>query len=73
MELSALIFAKSMRKKDVKGASKSKTEEGEANGDSTENGKLDVESISSSVTAKDDDDRSEAMKQTRQGVVNLGQ
>ncbi|KAL1645245.1 hypothetical protein SLS58_003952 [Diplodia intermedia] len=58
VQLSALIFAKSMRRKDVKGVQKKKEEEEEDDG----------------VKGEDEqgpEDGEEAMKQTQQGTINL--
>lgn len=57
VQLSALIFAKSMRRKETKGVRKDADEKKEdANGEAQEN---------------DDDEEDDALKQTQQGTINL--
>ncbi|KAF2664412.1 ATP-dependent bile acid permease [Microthyrium microscopicum] len=72
MEFGAIIFAKSMRKKDVKGTAKKKTDDSKTNGKKNDNDTTaDIEAATPSELKDDGEDEAEAMRQTRQGVVNL--
>lgn len=73
-QLSALIFEKSMRKKDVKGSGRSsnkKTEEVGESAEPTVAGPAGVSTATDKPEVPEEEDESEALKKSKQGTVNL--
>lgn len=73
-QVSALIFEKSMRKKDVKGTGRSsnkKTTEVDGSSEANVAGQVPISTAADHPEITEEQDEEEAIKKTKQGVVNL--